>query len=126
MVIVLYIFIGWVIYTIWKDLRIKSQLFAPQEMNKINLVLNEEQVFSFQQKIINIGRDPSCELLINDDTISAYHARISFHHNQWWLEDLNSTNGTYLNMEMVTKPTVLINKDEFQCGSTKISVKIGK
>ena len=46
-----------------------------------------------------IGRDTHCDLSVMDEALSAHHARITFHHGQWWLEDLNSTNGTFLNRE---------------------------
>jgi len=55
---------------------------------------------------------------VDDEAISARHARWSFHHNQWWLEDLDSTNGTLLNQEKLTMPTVVMSDDEFKCGDT--------
>jgi len=124
LVVLLYGFLGWAIYSIWKDLRIKSQLYVPQSMPQIKLMVDDLDVHPFQQKVINIGRDPICDLVIKNDTISGHHARISYQNNQWWLEDLNSTNGTYLNLDILKMPTVLMNNDVIQCGSKTISVTL--
>ena len=39
---------------------------------------------------------------------------VSFHHGQWWLEDLGSTNGTFLNKNQIAVPTVIITGDQIQ------------
>jgi pSer/pThr/pTyr-binding forkhead associated (FHA) protein len=59
-----------------------------------------------------------------DEAMSAHHARISYHHTQWWLEDLNSTNGTFLNRDQVSVPTVIISGDEIKCGNTLLTIRI--
>jgi pSer/pThr/pTyr-binding forkhead associated (FHA) protein len=71
-----------------------------------------------------IGRDPHCEYPIPDETISAHHARLSFHHNQWWLEDLRSTNGTLLNGEKVDIPTIIVSGDEVCLGTIHLQMMI--
>ena len=71
-----------------------------------------------------IGRDTNCELSVMDEALSAHHARIIFHHGQWWLEDLNSTNGTFLNHEKLIVPAVVITGDEFKCGNTFFNIRI--
>lgn len=48
-----------------------------------------------------IGKDEECEVLIQKDTVSRYHARIEKKDNDFFLEDLNSMNGTYLNEELL-------------------------
>ena len=45
---------------------------------------------------ILIGRAPSCTLVLDDDYSSSRHARIYPEAGQWYVEDLGSTNGTYL------------------------------
>ena len=80
--------------------------------------------FHFRQTEIDIGRGADCDIPVKDENISANHARISFHHGQWWLEDLGSTNGTFLNKDKITIPTVIITGDQFKCGNTTFSLRI--
>ena len=78
----------------------------------------------FTQPEIVLGRDSNTDLSIMDEALSAHHARITYHHGQWWLEDLNSTNGTLLNQNKLTTPAVVITGDEFKCGNTVFSIRI--
>ena len=78
----------------------------------------------FLQSEITIGRNPNCDFPIVDEAVSAHHARISYHHSQWWLEDLSSTNGTFIGKNQLTVPTVLITSDQFKCGNTIFTVKV--
>jgi pSer/pThr/pTyr-binding forkhead associated (FHA) protein len=72
-----------------------------------------------------IGRDPSCEFLVADETVSARHALLSYHHAQWWLEDLGSRNGTRLNQVAVQAPTALARGDQIRCGDALLVVHLG-
>ena len=51
-----------------------------------------------------IGRSQDSTLVITDDYASSHHARIFQQDAQWFLEDLGSTNGTYLDRQRVTSP----------------------
>jgi pSer/pThr/pTyr-binding forkhead associated (FHA) protein len=53
---------------------------------------------------ITIGRAPDSTLVLDDDFASARHARLVPHDGQWMIEDLGSTNGTYLDRTKVTTP----------------------
>lgn len=46
-----------------------------------------------------VGRDPSCDIVIVDPYVSRAHAKIFYKENKWYLEDLGSKNGTYINGE---------------------------
>jgi len=71
-----------------------------------------------------IGREADCECQLTHTTVSARHAQLSFHHQQWWLDDLNSTNGTKLNREPVETSTVIVNGDEISCGEVTMEIII--
>ncbi|HEY7485673.1 MAG TPA: FHA domain-containing protein [Streptosporangiaceae bacterium] len=55
--------------------------------------------------VITIGRANDATLVVTDDYASSRHARIFAQDGQWIVEDLGSTNGTYLGRTKVTRPT---------------------
>ncbi len=61
-----------------------------------------------------LGRERSkTDIAFRDESISKRHARIHYRDGQWWLEDLNSSNGTYLGGERLTEPAKLLPGTEF-------------
>ena len=54
---------------------------------------------------ILIGRAPSCTLVLDDDYSSSRHARVFPQDGEWYVEDLGSTNGTFLGKDKVEQPT---------------------
>jgi two-component system, cell cycle response regulator len=66
---------------------------------------------------ITIGRDEDNAINVALDTISRRHARLSIHGGAHWVEDLGSTNGTFVNEEEIVRPTPLHNGDLIRCGS---------
>lgn len=126
--IALYVFLAWALSTVLQDLRQQGTKIATQKKPGITIIIKilqgiESQRF-FTQSEIMIGRDSHCDLSLLDETMSAHHARLIHHHGQWWLEDLNSTNGTYLNRDKLTTPAVIITGDEFKCGNTLFAVRV--
>lgn len=66
---------------------------------------------------INIGRDPSNNLVLKHPMVSRYHARIIAHQGQHTLYDLNSINGTYINGTRIGKSALLTVNSRVQiCG----------
>ena len=63
-----------------------------------------------------IGRSESCDVKVAGSYASARHARLYYQAGQYWLEDLHSTNGTYLNGHQVDLPVVLANGDRLRIG----------
>ncbi|MBX3048791.1 MAG: FHA domain-containing protein [Anaerolineales bacterium] len=119
----LYSFLGWGFYTLWRDLRQQAKQTIEQRAPSLLAVLLEgEEALRFTAPEITIGRHPSCEWLLGDDTVSSQHARLSFHHDQWWLEDLGSRNGTRLNGEPLSAPVVLADQDQIFCGQVGFTI----
>jgi DNA-binding winged helix-turn-helix (wHTH) protein len=69
------------------------------------------------------GRDAECSLVIDGTTVSRRHARITVAHGAATVEDLDSTNGTYVNGTRITVPTRLAPGDELSVGSEILQVK---
>ena len=126
--IALYGFLGWALITLWQELKLQANRLSIQKQPGITIEtkLGQDKVSKshFSQNEVMIGRDTNCELSVTDEALSAHHARIIFHHGQWWLEDLNSTNGTFLNQEKLIVPAVVITGDEFKCGNTFFNIRI--
>jgi pSer/pThr/pTyr-binding forkhead associated (FHA) protein len=129
MAILLYAFLGWGLYAIWRDVKERGRGLSERKIPTLHLTVHNERGEpvrrAFVHSEITLGRDPACELLLLDDTVSARHARLSFHHGQWWAEDLGSTNGTLLNQAALTTPTVVTTGDQLECGDTAIIVSVG-
>jgi pSer/pThr/pTyr-binding forkhead associated (FHA) protein len=126
----LYVFLGFVLWAIWQDLKRTSLRAAAQPVPAIHLQILYKSglpmVREFSQSEVILGRDPKCDLPIEDEAISAQHAEFSFHHGQWWIRDLNSTNGTRLNRTKLITATVLATGDEIKCGKVKVFVNLGR
>ena len=72
---------------------------------------------------MSIGRSSMCEIAIADDVYSStVHAKVKADGTQLVIEDLHSTNGTYVNTERVVVPTRLARGDVVQVGGTIFEV----
>ena len=124
----LFAFLGWVLWLLWSDLRIQAGLLSSRNVPPLSLMIQvgdeSPRLVNFSQAEITIGRDPACECALQDDAVSTHHARLAYHHSQWWLEDLGSRNGTKLNSELLTNPTVVISGDKIFCGHTSLTIVI--
>ena len=74
---------------------------------------------------LTIGRDPGTDLTLNDSGVSRNHARISAEPEGASIEDLGSSNGTYVNGERVEAPQRLTDGDEIQMGGALLRVAEG-
>ncbi len=72
---------------------------------------------------ITIGRAEDSTLVITDDYASARHARLVPRDGQWYLEDLGSTNGTYLDRAKVTGPTPVPLGVPIRIGRTALELR---
>jgi hypothetical protein len=129
MTLALYGFVGWALITIWCDVRQQTDLLNATRTPPISLRYQiEGQAFvrRFNKPEVTIGRDPASDCHLDNQTISAHHSRLSFHHGQWWVEDLRSTNGTFLNQENVQEPLVITAGDTIRCGQVLLEIAFGE
>jgi len=126
----LYLFLGAVFIVLWRDLRTTTEAPAAIQERKARLIALasceglEEGVALALQPFTTLGRGPANTIVVPDTFASAEHALISWRGGQWWLEDLDSRNGTRLNDVSVTAPTVLSAGDLVSIGQVKLKVEI--
>ncbi len=119
----LYAFLGLALYTLWQDLRQRGEMLALLRVPTL-ILTTEQGSLTFQKGDVLLGRALGSDFRLDDPTVSAYHARLSFHHGHWWVEDLHSTNGTALNGERIQTETILVDGDTLQIGAVTVAVKI--
>lgn len=66
---------------------------------------------------VTLGRAAGCQVPLDDAYASQVHARVFQREGQWYIEDLGSTNGTYLNRRRVAGPMVMKRRDRVQIGN---------
>jgi hypothetical protein len=71
---------------------------------------------------LTVGRAAGCGVALDDTTVSQLHARVFRRDGRLWVEDLGSTNGTFVNRQKVSAPVALRRGDRVQVGSTVMEV----
>jgi hypothetical protein len=128
--VALFAFLGWALWLQWHDLREQAQTAARPPAPPINLAQivdgdeTEARTYRFNTTRITIGRDPACECRLDDKTISGRHAKLLYQMEQWWIEDLGSTNGTFLNQDQVKSPLVITTGDQLRFGQLIFQMSI--
>ena len=92
-----------------------------------NLIVTEGALagtrLTLGEQAITIGRAEDSTLVITDDYASARHARLVPRTGQWFVEDLGSTNGTYLDRTKVTAPTPVPLGVPIRIGNTSLELR---
>jgi pSer/pThr/pTyr-binding forkhead associated (FHA) protein len=71
---------------------------------------------------LELGRDKGAEIVLHDPEVSRRHARFESHEGFVYLEDLKSSNGTFLNGRRITEAIEIRQGDEIDVGTTRILV----
>jgi pSer/pThr/pTyr-binding forkhead associated (FHA) protein len=125
MALALFAFLGWALYTMWRDLKAQSEQVSHGRVPPIRIHLSDSgESLRFTSPEITVGRHPACEWILDHETVSSQHARFSFHHDHWWLEDLASRNGTFLNDTPVREAVVLAENDAVRCGEAAFRINL--
>ncbi|MBQ0922382.1 MULTISPECIES: FHA domain-containing protein FhaB/FipA [Saccharopolyspora] len=95
---------------------------APRQMVVTHGALAGTRI-SLDGRPILIGRADDSTLVLDDDYASTRHARLSLRGSDWYVEDLGSTNGTYLDRAKVTGPTKVPLGVPIRIGKTVIELR---
>lgn len=98
----------------------KKQKRPRGQASKLTVVNPPEQrgrSFALGQEL-SVGRAAGCVITLDDTFVSQLHARVFQQDGQVFVEDLGSTNGTYLNSQKVSGPMVMGRGDQLRVGDT--------
>jgi pSer/pThr/pTyr-binding forkhead associated (FHA) protein len=97
----------------------KLQKFTPLSPRLVLLAgKNSTTVFAINGERVILGRDPESTIVIGDDQVSKNHACIYFEKSKYWIKDLDSKNGVYLNGAKISGPEYLVAGSLIKLGST--------
>lgn len=118
-------FLGALGYFIQRELRATERLLEKDEVARGELTVTHsdgeiERVAL--RPVLSIGRIPQNSIVLNNGYTSAQHALITFRENQWWVEDLNSRNGTLVNGIDIDEPTIISVGDEIMIGDVALKL----
>ena len=79
--------------------------------------------FPLGSEPVTIGRSSDSSLVIRDDYTSTHHARLMLWHDDWMVQDLDSTNGTFLDGKRVAVPTSVPLNTTVKNGATSFELR---
>jgi hypothetical protein len=88
--------------------------------NRLVILAGERkgQELLLDRREVSIGRAENADLVIRDEFTSTHHAKLVQLNNEWLIQDLNSTNGTFLEGKRVGTPVVVALNTPVQIGNT--------
>ena len=125
----LYGFLALALRMLWLDLKQNTVEAAKHKAPAIRLEVRSPRqppmVRAYSRQELVVGRDPNADVHISDLNVAPRHAALIFQRGQWWLSDLGSAKGTWLNRAKLAGPTVLMSGDEIKCGRARVIVTVG-
>ena len=101
--------------------KIIKEMKAVNGFSKLKIVLPNGEVFDWliEKPEITVGRSDDNDLQLKDQTVSSHHFKISYNNHEYYIKDLNSSNGIVINGKRV-ESAKLQNNVAFQVGKVKI------
>ncbi len=84
---------------------------------------NKGETISLDEAPLLIGRGNDAAIRLDDDYVSTRHARIVSSGDQWFVEDLGSTNGTYVGTSRISQATALQLGTQVRIGKTILELR---
>ena len=100
-----------------RETRRATRKAAPIQLAVVEPAAQQGRTFPLGQEV-TVGRAAGCQVTLDDTYASQIHARLFARDGQLFVEDLGSTNGTYLNRKKVQGPMVMKRGDKLQVGNT--------
>jgi len=129
--LLLYAFLAALVWLLWQDVRVAAKASASRSRRLGRLVVLESAVPALAAgaafpllPITSLGRAATNTAPLLDEAVSLEHALLHLREGQWWLEDLESRNGTRLNDAPVTEPTLIVPGDIIGLGHIKLKLEL--
>lgn len=135
---VLYIFVARAVRAVYQDLRpakapralpkkqrakqARRSSKAPRHLRVVEAEGEKPRTMALDGELL-IGRAEKCHLVLSDNYASQIHARIFEKDGAVMVEDMGSTNGTYLNRQKLTAPTEVYRGDKVKIGKTILELR---
>ena len=130
----LYLFFFRVLAAVWAEIRAPTAVAAKSprrerrsrrgKVRSLRVIAPPDQrgrTFPLSDEL-TLGRAAGCQVTVDDTFVSSLHARVFARDRQLFVEDLGSTNGTYLNRKKVSGPMVMHPGDHIQVGNTVLEL----
>lgn len=121
----LYLFVFWALAVIRRDNIGDFEIAPPAPDAKIR-VMNGQSIQRSYDIIdsVLIGRAPESDVRLDDVSVSARHAKVGKHGRHWTVEDLDSSNGTFVNGRRIAGSCRLNPGDRIAIGRTELTVEV--
>ncbi|HSM55130.1 MAG TPA: FHA domain-containing protein [Candidatus Sulfomarinibacteraceae bacterium] len=128
--LILLLFLGAIAWLIYQEIGITRAALAErhQHFGAVRVLSDDgadsdgETVYPLST-VTSIGRAASNTIVLEDNYVSNEHALLMLRGQQWWVEDLNSRNGTLLNGIRLSDTTVVSPGDVITIGSTRLKME---
>lgn len=123
-IVIIYLFILSIIRLIYLDIRgidtraLDNSIYLKLINRKDSLPFKVKEYYSLEDEIF-LGRGNDNEIVIKDPYISKKHLKIIEDEGNYYLEDLNSANGTYINGDRIMDVVELANGDRIKIGQVE-------
>ena len=123
----LYAFLWMVVKALVRDLRAAARE-PTMELGRLSVIAAPSgepapgSVFALDA-ITSLGRDVNNSIVIEDDFVSATHAALTYRGRAWYVEDLGSTNGTFVNGSRIDGLSPIAFGDEIQLGQVRLRLE---
>lgn len=126
-------FLGTIAWLIYKDINLTTSLISERnrQIGSLRVIASElpdapeiDQLFPLLS-VTRIGRAANNTIVLDDEYVSSQHALVTLRGDQWWLEDLNSRNGTVLNDLPLEDLTLVTTGDIIAVGRTLFRIELG-
>lgn len=127
-VALLYLFVAFVVRGLWRDLR-ATVTSADRALGRLVVVASpgppapEPGAVFALDAVSSLGRDVNNSVVIEDAFVSSEHALLTYRGRAWYVEDLGSTNGTFLHGRRLTGATSCGYGDEIQVGQVRFRLE---